>query len=157
MSYPKGMYMGTDSPNYGKRYLAKGKIHPELRTLRPEQVAWIAGIIEGEGSFIAERRRSGRYATRIYASARIQVQMTDLDVIEKLRTLAGGTINTYVDKRPQCKDQYRWTFRGYENVVLMTDLLRPWMFSRRTGQMDRMLEIVNEVRAGVCQDSPLQS
>ncbi|MGC5284767.1 LAGLIDADG family homing endonuclease [Micromonospora sp. DT231] len=40
----------------------------------PARLAWIAGLIEGEGTFV--RRRSGGGIVRI--------QMTDLDVIEKL-------------------------------------------------------------------------
>lgn len=147
---------GPEHPNYGRRYVTRGEVNPRVLALTPEQVAWIAGIIEGEGSFIAEKRRSGQYATRVYASARIQVQMTDLDVIERLQELTGGVIHTYADKRPNCKDQHRWTFRGYENVVALTELIRPWMFSRRTRQMDRMLATVNEVRSEVCPDSQSQ-
>lgn len=156
LPYPKGKYTGANHPSYGKRYVCASKVNPQLAELTPEQVAWVAGIIEGEGSFIAEKRRNGRYATRVYASARIQVQMTDEDVIIRLQELMGGTVHSYPDKRPQCKDQFRWTFRGYENVVAALELLRPWMFSRRTEQMDRMMATVDEVRSEVAAHGPAQ-
>jgi len=149
MGMPRGIYRGKNNSNYGKRYIQRSKIYPELEKLTSEQVAWIAGIIEGEGSFIAEKRRNGEFATRVYASARITVNMTDRDVIEKLAELAGGRVNLERQKAPNRKDQWKWTFRGYENVIILTDLLRPWMFERRTGQLDHMLVVVNEVRQEV--------
>lgn len=149
MGFPKGMYRGKDSPNYGKRYVTRSEVNPELKKISPEQVAWVAGIIEGEGSFIVEKRRSGAYATRVYASARIQANMTDQDVIERLAELMGGKINLERQKDPNRKDQWRWTLRGYETVRTACTLLRPWMFERRIRQMDHMFAVVDAVREEV--------
>lgn len=145
----KGSVTKDANPNYGNRYVRPGKIPPQLYVITPEQVAWVAGIIEGEGSFIVERRRNGQYATRVYASGRITVNMTDLDVIQRLQVLMGGTINHEPQKAENRKDQWRWTFRGYDALILAAQLIRPWMCERRTTQMDRMFSVVDEVRNDV--------
>lgn len=149
MPYAKGQYDGKDHPNKGKRYVNKRPLNDQLYRITAEQIAWVAGIIEGEGSFIVEKRRIGKYATRLYVSGRITVNMTDQDVIERLAELCGGNVTYEPQKAPNRKDQWRWTFRQYENLKVLCDLLRPWMAVRRTAQMDHMFEVVDEAREEV--------
>ena len=55
----------------------------ELRgTHESDDLAWVAGLIEGEGYFVTETSARG------YIRVRIGVTSTDLDVLEHLQTLA---------------------------------------------------------------------
>lgn len=54
----------------------------ELRQMTETELAWVAGLIEGEGTFFCTKRRERRYPV-------IAVGMTDEDVIQKLYLLVG--------------------------------------------------------------------
>jgi len=49
-----------------------------------QSTAWVIGILEGEGCFTPHTARSKKNGPNGYVSARIQVQMIDYDVIERL-------------------------------------------------------------------------
>lgn len=50
--------------------------------MTPEEVAWVAGLLEGEGYFSISSAR--------HRQARVVCSMTDEDVVRKLHVLAGG-------------------------------------------------------------------
>lgn len=56
-----------------------------MRTLLLD-IAWLAGLIEGEGCF--KMQKTGGYAGSIC----IALQMTDLDIVERATALIGGTL-----------------------------------------------------------------
>lgn len=55
---------------------------PLSRKLSGPAAAWVAGVIEGEGSFSLSRRYSGR----------INLESTDADIVERVHTLTGGDL-----------------------------------------------------------------
>ncbi len=63
-------------------------------------IAWMAGIIEGEGYM-----QYKNYTTRI------EVGQKDDWIIWKLQELLGGTVGSYRNKKTQ-KDYWRWTASG---------------------------------------------
>ncbi len=131
--------------NYGRRYVNHRPPPPELSVITPEQVAWVAGMIEGEGSFIIDRREGGR---RTYASPRIQVSMTDRDVIERLRDLCGGRVAFEPQHgKMNRQDQWRWSLQGYDAVAALGPLILPWLGERRAVRYQEVMAIVEEVRA----------
>jgi hypothetical protein len=113
-----------------------------LRQVRPMtsvELAWLAGLLEGEGSFMM-RCESG------LLSVRISLQMTDEDVVRRAHALTGcGTVAFCKRQKPHHKDTYRW---GVGNMAQVTTLMRwlyPFMGKRRQGQMDRCLQAVIEI------------
>lgn len=77
--------------------------------MNPEELHWIAGFIEGEGSFMFYGAGFGICA--------VQKQIWPL---EKLRTLCGGNIHPMRDKRyATC---YKWTLYGRPAVALAKSL-----------------------------------
>jgi hypothetical protein len=90
------------------------------------EIAWVAGIIEGEGSFI----RAGKNANAVT----VKVAMKDEDVIKRLQTVTQmGSV---------CYDKYgMWTWqvaRRDESPVLI-ELVRPWMGVRRTAKINDVM------------------
>ena len=69
-----------------------------------QELYWIAGILEGEGSFQFDKRRTT-------PAPRVIVDMTDKDVILKLQkiTQLGSVAGPYRDKRCETwKQMWRW-------------------------------------------------
>jgi hypothetical protein len=90
---------------------------------------WLAGWLEGEGSFISTTTRGGSCATRVCATS------TDLDVVQRAQRVAGGTVRGPV-LREGCKPIYQWNVAARREAVALMLLLRPLMGERRTAQID---------------------
>lgn len=106
-------------------------------------IAWVAGIIEGEGYFSSVNNGT---------SVRVGVNMTDLDVIEKLQSITGiGTIinKTIVSNR---KPAYIWRVSKYKDVSRLMLAIYPLMSSRRQMKIDQMSDILvsHKTRKCVC-------
>ena len=102
------------------------------------ELAWLAGLLEGEGTFGMITCRKGGKA---YRYPKIAVNMTDEDIIARVARLFG----TGVYKMPPvvrngraCKQQWRAQISGYEAAVWMTRL-RPWLGQRRRKRCDEVL------------------
>lgn len=87
--------------------------------------AWAAGIFEGEGSIVLDRDR-----------VRLQVKMTDLDVLERLRNVLGGKLyGPYQPTQPKedggaRKPAWIWSSDTSDPRAIL-DGLWPWLGERR--------------------------
>jgi hypothetical protein len=108
----------------------------ELPYIKRTDLIWLAAIIEGEGSFRLDKRRTIPYPS-------IEINMTDEDVIAYIASLVGNNYNACEwakRKNPRHKVAYRVGIYGRMAVELMK-LIRPWMFSRRREQIDKILDV----------------
>jgi len=100
------------------------------------ELAWLAGILEGEGSFILS---TSRWQGRKYRYARIALTMTDQDVVEKARVISGADCKLFEPTlKANRKQQYRLWIDG-KNAVRLMNLLHPYMGNRRKAQIDEVL------------------
>ncbi|WP_433175116.1 hypothetical protein [Actinoallomurus sp. CA-150999] len=91
--------------------------------------AWLAGILEGEGSFISKTKLS------------ISVAMTDQDVIERLSTLTGvGRVYALGRQKGHHKDVWRWTIYRRAHLKSITEAVLPWLGKRRTVAAQALLD-----------------
>lgn len=106
--------------------------HGELSkaSLTDAEIAWCAGLIEGEGTF---------YISKTDTNMRIMLGMTDIDVIERLQNLLGGGIS-YGEDRGINKPIYRWYIGKRLEVVRIIKLIYPYMGARRRLKMDELLQ-----------------
>lgn len=102
------------------------------------ELAWLAGLLEGEGSFGLTRYASGTQAPQV------QIRMSDLDVIERARVLIGVNRYSVEPRRSDHKTIYLVRVRGKRAAELMRMLL-PYMGERRSG---RITEILNGIESG---------
>jgi hypothetical protein len=105
-----------------------------MKIMTDIELAWLAGLLEGEGSFI---NQTSRWRGRRYIYVRVCIQMTDLDIIERVRTVTGVPNKIFEPKITISgrKQMYRFWIDGQKAYDLMT-LLRPFMGHRRQGQID---------------------
>jgi hypothetical protein len=93
-----------------------------------ENLAWAAGIIEGEGCWKSVKVNSGTLA----------VVMTDEDTILKLKdVIGGGSIKTRI--LPSGKTAWVYTLCTGRAVYAIAVAVWPWMSKRRRQQIRTML------------------
>lgn len=88
-------------------------------------IAWAAGIFEGEGTIVLVGHR-----------ATVCVQMTDLDILEKLRDNFGGKI--YVQKKQKIhhKESWKWCITKSSDAVGFLRLIYDHLGERRQKKSD---------------------
>ena len=88
------------------------------------EVAWLAGLLEGEGCFCI-KSSGGAY---------INVSMTDEDVVRRVHSLTGvGTVITH--QRPNRKRVWTWRTGDREAVDQLAKTLLPHMGERRSAKI----------------------
>lgn len=88
--------------------------------MTPEQAAWLAGLLDGEGCFDAPRN-----------NPRIRVKMSDLDVILRAADLMGATTHREAARQPHHKPCMVAQITGDRAVAVMRAVL-PHLGARRS-------------------------
>jgi hypothetical protein len=101
----------------------------ELPPIDQSDLHWLAGLLEGEGTFLAGPPSAPR-------SPAVQVSMVDRDIIERVGVLLDVAVTVSPSRRDGWKDAYCVRVRG-ARAVLWMERLRPLMGSRRQHQIDR--------------------
>jgi hypothetical protein len=108
----------------------------------PVEAAWLAGLLEGEGSFTALRSVSESRPSQKY---RVSVFMTDRDVLERLVEYTGvGPIRAVKEtpNRLGTKPLFCWTTQRLLEVRDICIQVRPWMGQRRGERIDTILSAI---------------
>jgi hypothetical protein len=100
-------------------------------SLATTELHWLAGLLEGEGSFMTGPPSSPGLPV-------IAVNMTDLDVMARIGRIFGRKVHVVRPRNVRWRTSYQVRVNGREAVRWMT-LLRPLMGSRRQSQIDRAL------------------
>jgi hypothetical protein len=95
------------------------------------ELHWVAGLLEGEGSFLPGPPSSPRLPI-------ISVHMTDEDVVARLGRIFGRKVYVGKPRNPRWRTSYMLRVTGGKAVRWMV-LLRPLMGTRRQAQIDRAL------------------
>lgn len=90
---------------------------------------WVIGLLEGEGCFNAEK-----------TSARISLEMTDKDVIDRFCNLVNAKNKIYTRTRSTRKTIHRICMYGEEARQLMR-LFEPHMSARRMEKIHSILSV----------------
>lgn len=95
------------------------------------QVAWAAGLFEGEGT-IGYQEQNGRIRVRFALAT------TDLDVLEHFREAVGcGYINGPKWRELSTKPIWLWAATSRADAALLSDLLYPFLGDRRRSALER--------------------
>ena len=96
---------------------------------REVDVAWAAGLFEGEGSILSKSKYSFSLA----------ITSTDLDVLKRLQGVAGGGTITMIAKRKEhWKQAWLWQLYGPGAIDFLKEM-KPHLMSRRSKKADEML------------------
>lgn len=104
--------------------------------MEPLELAWLAGLLEGEGSFFTERCGGKvRYSV-------VEVTMTDHDVVTRAADLMGvKPAYRFAPAKQKAGHQPTWRarLRGKRAESLMHELL-PLMGTRRASKINELLQ-----------------
>jgi hypothetical protein len=92
-----------------------------------EDLLWLSGLLEGEGSFDAHR---GKYP-------RIRLAMTDRDVVGRAASLMDASIRLSLHPAPN-QPTWHTEISGARAAAIMAEIL-PHMGSRRSGKIASVL------------------
>jgi DNA-binding transcriptional regulator YiaG len=100
--------------------------------MKDTDLAWLAGLLEGEGSFLKAPPSKPN-------CPHVSLEMTDKDVVERAALLMEGKAVRVNIRNDLWKQSYRVIIRGSRGVALMR-LLYSMMSARRRAQIDAALE-----------------
>lgn len=91
-------------------------------------LAWLAGIIDGEGSIFVMRQPRKDRDREINYILRISVDSTDPYMAPACRNIIGSgpIITQSSDKRPSCSDRLKWQVNG-KQAARVLEVLLPFM------------------------------
>ncbi|MDE2020618.1 MAG: hypothetical protein KGJ13_09810 [Patescibacteria group bacterium] len=102
----------------------------DAATLSPVEVAWLAGILEGEGCFIIQYRKLG--PPKGGGCIKIQLKMTDEDVILRAAKIMQSKVAPpIIPKKPTHKIQFSTSLSGYRARKIL-EIILPFMGIRRS-------------------------
>lgn len=101
-----------------------------------QEVAWAAGLFEGEGCIgLWEHHRHKRPLVRL------QIIMTDRDVLEKFCTIAecGKVSAERRTRQENRKPSFMWVISNRHDVDRLLRLFLPWLCARRAAKAQEVL------------------
>lgn len=105
---------------------------------------WLAGWLEGEGSFRAQIQRR---PTGEYPRFHIVAHSIDEDVVRRAEQIAGYVSGPYGPYTENRQAFWVWQEKQRDKVFELITLLYPLMGERRQKQMDAMLSVSTEYPA----------
>lgn len=122
--------------------MAKGDYTRKNYTIA--EIAYLAGIIDGEGSIYIGNFSSNPKTGAKYYQTNIEVSNTDKTLIDWLIATFGGLVTQYTEKQTPInsrKEVWRWTASG-DRVTHICELIYPYLICKR-----RQCEIMLKMRA----------
>jgi hypothetical protein len=99
-----------------------------------QDVAWLAGLYEGEGSLLPTRRR-GRVD-----GWRLSITMTDEDIVRRVHGITGrGSVIPIPRQRDDWKDAWRWGVNRRDHIAVIVRALLPYLGKRRSADVAEFL------------------
>lgn len=114
-----------------------GKAISATVTPSKQDVAWAAGIFEGEGW---SGSNIGKAKAQLGASPQVKVQMTDLEPPERLFRLFGGGFHRKSRDTRAKKPVYCWSASGERARQFLRDIF-PYLSPRRQSQAIYTLKV----------------
>jgi hypothetical protein len=101
------------------------------------EIAWAAGLFEGEGCFTVQRQR--QYPPYVYVYPQASLGMTDEDMVRRFHAIVGvGNVSPMIVDKRGYKPMWRWQAYG-EPVLGVIEMLGPYLGQRRR---ERALELL---------------
>lgn len=93
------------------------------------EIAWLAGLLEGEGSFNLNKKHS----------IAVKLEMTDEDVVRKAQSTTGvGRVVARPSRKKGHKPTWSWVITGNNANSVLVQIL-PFMGARRTEAIQNLL------------------
>ena len=109
------------------------------------EIAWIAGLLEGEGSFSFDNRGKSRYnVSTAPAAPTLQISMVDEDVIQRLAKLLNKNYSEVTRRTKTGKTVYKLNVGDRETLMYLFPRLLPHFGKRRKETVQKAIDLLNE-------------
>ena len=105
-------------------------------------VAWFAGLFEGEGCIFKDYRKRASSKSGVVPQYTIKIKMTDKDVILKLQQLFGGNVYTEKTQQDHHKTPYSWYLCRKADVQALLSAALPFFGDRRAHRVLDKLDLI---------------
>jgi len=123
--------------NVEKRHDYKGKFRLTIKIPRDEwKLAYIAGIIDGEGTISVFRSRFSALGVQPF----ISVKNTNKELMDFLYKEIGGHVRKDKKDKPHYKDRWYWRINGFCDVYCLLKALQPYLIIKKK-QAEKVMEI----------------
>jgi hypothetical protein len=113
--------------------------------MKETDAAWLAGILDGEGTFLIIEEKKRVFAPSF--GAQIAVVNTCLALVKRCQEVAGGcAIGPIGTPRPRQKPAYRWDVKRKKAGVVIAAVL-PYLIAKRE-QAAILLHLIGQTNAG---------
>lgn len=106
-----------------------------------ESLAWLAGLLEGEGSFLLHKQTS-KWRDRLYhyRYPRVTLQMTDEDIVNRAHQTAGlGNVCGPFYPKGGRKATWVWHVTTGSDAYALMVALYPWLGVRRKADISAVI------------------
>ena len=113
-------------------------------TSRREDLAWAAGLFEGEGCLNFKRETS----KPSFCGIRANLASTDADTASRFAAIVGvGKLRVQKPYGLGTKEVYYWSIHSFENVQYLIALFWCWLGERRRNKAKELLAIMRVYHA----------
>jgi|SRR6185437_4290006 len=102
---------------------------------RADEIAWLAGIFEGEGTLDFDKKCN---------TVRMTICMTDKDVLDRVCQVAGfGKVIPKTSPSrmgPKKKPMYQWRIGNRAECLLLANAIFPWLGERRKARISEAIQ-----------------
>jgi LAGLIDADG DNA endonuclease family protein len=114
-----------------------------VRILTAVERAWLAGVIDGEGSILISRIAATRYSRRgFFYKPKLEVANSNKEFVDRVLSVIGkGSVNLCKEKNPEWKD--KWQYNGASGVLrgILPQILPHLLVKRAVAE--KMLEYLS--------------
>jgi branched-subunit amino acid transport protein AzlD len=132
------------------------RVQSGVRTLTEIEAAWLAGVVDGEGSILIGRiaPKRGHYRRGFYYRANLEIANSNELFLRRVLELIGkGSVALNKEKNPRWKD--KWQYTGTSNVLkIILPQVLPYLVVKKK-VAEKMLEYLAFVDANPI-DGPMQ-
>lgn len=106
----------------------------------PYDIAWAAGLFEGEGTFCIYKIKNRPDSYRSICS----MASTDEDVIQRFHNIVGfGSFLGPYKHSHKGKERWVWQVQNYKECKQVAELFLPYLGERRRDKAEEMISIIN--------------
>nr|YP_002000412.1 putative LAGLIDADG homing endonuclease [Oedogonium cardiacum]YP_002000466.1 putative LAGLIDADG homing endonuclease [Oedogonium cardiacum]ACC97274.1 putative LAGLIDADG homing endonuclease [Oedogonium cardiacum]ACC97302.1 putative LAGLIDADG homing endonuclease [Oedogonium cardiacum] len=116
-----------------------------IESISDVDIAWMAGLLEGEGSFGLDKRSKQRYEKSTSPpGAYVKISMTDEDVIEKMAKLVNKTYYSPTRLTKKNKKVYILHIGDRESLLALLPRLFPYFGKRRQAEVQVCIDALED-------------
>lgn len=104
-------------------------------------IAYLAGIFDGEGNIYGQRR-----SIKSFARWQICIGNTDANLMRWLRKIGGSvTVSGKAGSNKRTKNMFSWKICGLYNVLTLLGAMLPFLLIKKSGALEAISDIKSHI------------